>query len=686
MVEILAPAGGLEHAKAAVYGGADAIYPGLKKFSARAGAMNFDEDELRECVEFCHERKVKVYAAVNTIVFDSELDELADTMKFLCEIGIDALIVQDLAVLQIRNKCCPGLEIHASTQMTLHTKFGTKFAKRIGMKRIVLSRELDKGNIAELSKEGIETEVFVHGALCMSVSGQCLMSAAVGGRSANRGACAQPCRLPWSADKACVGTEYALSLKDMSILPELPELAAMGVNSMKIEGRMKRPEYCALSSDCAVKALHGEKYDPELLSKVFSRGGFTDGYYFGKRDASMFGRRTAEDSKTAKETYPEIHDQFRREKKRSELIFAVKVKADEPLIIKAYDENFIEACYTGKIPEPAVNKPCTEEDVISRLSKLGNTYYEAKAIGCDIDEGLNVSAATFNRARRYICEEISRQRRERFSKTIPFEPFPEREHKQRSANSSPKIRINICSAKQLSKLEPNDIEIAFLPLDVSECRKAVEYFPVEKLGVCMPRFTFDESRDIQRLKAIKELGINQVLCTNHAHIIISDHMKLTAHAAHGLNISNSLSLKKFGELGVKSAVVSIEMRSTQINALEAGIPIGVTAYGRLALMLAVNCPISAQVGCKNCTSKLYDRTGRTFPVKCSKAQGYVEILNSDILCISDKLDEFKTADFVQLEFYNESPERVYEITNLLKNKRALNGCKVTRGLYFRGVK
>ena len=277
MAEILSPAGGPEQLFAAVQSGADAVYLGLKRFSARGSAVNFDEQQLKEAVSFCHQRGVKVYAAVNTMLFDGELPDCAETLRILCETGVDAAIVQDPAIAELAQSCCPELELHASTQMTLHTAEGCEFARRLGYTRTVLSRELPADVIKELCKlQNMEIEIFVHGALCMSVSGQCLMSAVVGGRSANRGICAQPCRLPCSVKKG--RQDHALSLKDMSILRDLPKLAEFGVDSMKIEGRMKRPEYAALSANCAKKALAGEDYDERLLADVFSRGGFTDGY------------------------------------------------------------------------------------------------------------------------------------------------------------------------------------------------------------------------------------------------------------------------------------------------------------------------------------------------------------------------------------------------------------------------
>lgn len=684
MAEILSPAGSPEHAIAAVNSGADAVYLGLKRFSARSSAANFDGQQLREIVSCCHKRGVKVYVAVNTMMFDGELADCADTLRLLCEVGVDAVISQDLAVVAIAEKCCPDLEIHASTQMTLHTQSGCDLAARLGFKRTVLSRELPKDIISKLSGGDMEIEVFVHGALCMSVSGQCLMSAVVGGRSANRGMCAQPCRLPCSVKKG--REDYALSLKDMCYFDELSELAGCGVDSMKIEGRMKRPEYAALSADCAVKAMNGESYDRDLLASVFSRGGFTDGYLYRRTGAEMFGRRTKDDAKNAAAAYPRIHEIYRREYKRGRLSFFVTLKCGEPLKIGAMDENGLYAEVTGDIPQAAEKRSCDKDFLRRQLGKLGDTFYTFDSLSCEIEDGLAVPSSALNNARRELTEKISGLREEHFSRTVDFNGGAlDLNFEKRPRTDSFKLRVNASRAEQLEKL--NGVELAFLPLNGDEISKAAEFMPTERLGVAMPRFTFNEDHDTAQLKRAAELGIKHILCTNFAHLIIAERLGLTAHAAAGLNTANSLALQKLAELGAADAVVSAEMKTVQINALSAALPIGVTAYGRLPLMLTANCPIRAQVGCKNCTGRIYDRTGREFPVKCSKRSGYVEILNSDILCMSDKTADLGGADFLQIELFDESPKRAAEIARLFESGEAYPfGGTVTRGLYYRGLK
>jgi putative protease len=297
-----------------------------------------------------------------------------------------------------------------------------------------------------------------------------------------------------------------------------------------------------------------------------------------------------------------------------------------------------------------------------------------------------VPASALNSARRYLTEEIGRLREEHFSRTVPFDGSAlDLNFGKRSRSGGFEIRVNACRAEQLERID--GAELMYLPLDLKELKKAAEFVPTERLGAAMPRFTFDENHDTAQLKLAAEIGIRHVLCTNYAHIVTAKRLGLIPHAAAGLNTANSLALKKLSELGVSDSVASAEMKAAQINALSPVLPVGVTVYGRLPLMLTANCPIAACAGCKNCTGRIYDRTGREFPVKCSKRNGYVEILNSDILCVSDKLSDFGGADFIQIELYDESPRRAAEILNLFKSGSPYPfGGAVTRGLYYRGLK
>ena len=288
-VEILAPVGSMEALKAAVRCGANAVYLGQKNFSARKNSQNFDEEELLEAVAYAHQRGVQVHQALNILVFDHELDALKGCIRAACQAGVDALIVQDLGVASIVKALAPDLPLHASTQMAIHSPAGVKAAEELGFSRVVLARELSREEIARIRKSTpLQLEVFVHGAHCMCVSGQCYMSAMFGGKSGNRGQCAQPCRLPFTVEGQ---GENVLSLKDMSLVEKLPLLQEMGIDSVKIEGRMKRPEYVAAAVTACRMALAGERPDLHSLQAVFSRSGFTSGYFDAKVDKTMFGFR-----------------------------------------------------------------------------------------------------------------------------------------------------------------------------------------------------------------------------------------------------------------------------------------------------------------------------------------------------------------------------------------------------------
>ena len=292
--EILAPAGSEEALPAALRCGADAVYLGTKRFNARRSADNFEEASLTDAAFLCHSRGAKLYLTLNTLLSDAETDDARRTIEAAARAGVDALIVQDMGVARLARENC-DIPLHASTQTSVQTDAGVRMLRDMGFSRVVVPRELRREELSEIrNKTDLEIETFVHGALCMCVSGQCLLSAVFGGRSGNRGLCAQPCRLPFAASG---GTGYDLSLKDLSLLPHLRELRDMGIDSFKIEGRMKRPEYVAAAVTACRAALDGAQDDEifGLLRRVFSRSGFTDGYYTGNLGRAMFGTRQKED-------------------------------------------------------------------------------------------------------------------------------------------------------------------------------------------------------------------------------------------------------------------------------------------------------------------------------------------------------------------------------------------------------
>lgn len=679
--EILSPCGSFESLEAALRSGADAVYLGGKSFSARANAQNFSHEELETAVALCHRYGARVYQAVNTCVLGKELSSLADELEFSCRTGIDGLIIQDRAVEYIIRTACPDMPIHASTQMTLHTKNGVLWAKEHGYSRAVLSRELPAKTIEELSRLGIETEVFVHGALCMSVSGQCYMSALIGSRSANRGSCAGACRLPFSASGK-TDSKYALSLKDMSLADYVQELNECGVSSLKIEGRMKRPEYVAAATTAIKNASIGRPWDHETLKAVFSRSGFTDGYYTGKTGAGMFGARQKEDVLSASGVLPGLRALYRNEPQKFEVSFELSASGGSPCSLTASDGT-AKVTLTGAVPQAAVNRETTACEIKAQLSKLGGTLYRLKAASVEIDPGLMLPLSEINRLRREALGLLDEKRIERLDRRREFDRSRlildrPKTHK----GKIPELWVSAQSLSQLSELDISKIPKLILPLSSAE-EAAGSGIPLDKIILSLPRFSFDEEALEKRLLKARGMGLRQVECTNAAHIRLAKSLGLSAYGGFGLNITNSVAAHMYASDGLKALTLSFELKASQASGIASPVPVGAVIYGRLPLMLAVNCPIKAELGCHGCTRSVTDRTGAKFPVLCRKADGYVEILNSKVLRLSDKLSDF-SLDYCILSFTLETPAEVKSTLDDYLCGRAPQG-EYTRGLYYRGI-
>ena len=412
-IEILAPVGSEEMLRAAVFSGADAVYLGFSGFNARTGAGNFDADSLREAVRFCHARGVKVHVALNTTVYGGELAALAAAVKAVAESGADAVICQDLAVAQLIGRIAPDLPRHGSTQMSVHTLQGALELKELGFTRVVLARELSLPEVEHITKHcGIETECFVHGALCMCVSGQCYMSAFLGGRSGNRGSCAGPCRLPFEANplpEGKPGRLHHLSLKDNSVIDKLDRMQAVGVASAKIEGRLRTPEYVAAAVSACLAGREGRAYDRDLLKNAFSRSGFTSGYLDGKIDGTMFGVRSEADAELTKKTLPALRELYRRERSRVPVQFRLEIEeGGEKLTVTDADGNKAFA-YGDAEPQPARTDPT--ESLQRSLSKTGGTPFAVEKIDVEMDGGpWFVPGSAVNELRRDALEALLKKR------------------------------------------------------------------------------------------------------------------------------------------------------------------------------------------------------------------------------------------------------------------------------------
>lgn len=670
--ELLAPAGNIESLRAALRCGADAVYIGGRSFSARQNAVNFDIDEMKEASKYCHLYGKKIYLAVNTIIFDDQAKEFAAYIKKAINVGIDAFIVQDLGAADIIKTISPDARLHASTQMTIHSADGALTAKRLGFKRVVLSRELSKKQIEEISALDIETEIFVHGALCMSVSGQCYLSALIGQRSANRGLCAQPCRLPFSScsDKGVCG----LSLKDLSLAEHMREIIGTGVTSLKIEGRMKRPEYVAASVHAFRNAIDGKPFDMEMLRSVFSRGGFTDGYFTGRIN-DMFGIREKKDAQSAKSVFPKIHELYRTERKAVDVRFKAVVKKDSPIKLIIYDSNGNSTEAVGSIPVIAEKKSIDTEFLEKQLAKLGGTIYNYNGLNAEIDDGLSVSAGSLNELRRIAVSALDSKRiKTNTPKYAISEAFPKIYGNKKDFCE---IRARISDMSQFESALYADRVI--VPMNVINTEKITDR---EKIIIEPPRFILCEKRIKDRLKELKYCGFEHLMCNNIAYIEIGRELGLKIHGDFGLNVSNSYSANMLSVLGFCGTTLSIELKAGQASDIKSPVPTGIMAYGRLPVMLTINCPVKNEAGCKKCKKNITDRTGKKFPLVCYGK--YVEILNSQTLYIADKLERFGNIGFMTLYFTNETPSVITEIINDYR----CGGSKkenITRGLFFRGA-
>ena len=680
--EILAPAGSPDSLYAAVRSGADAVYMGCKSFNARIKADNFGDEEIKDAVAYCHSRGVKVHITMNTLISDGEIPEALETVKRICQWGADAVIVQDLGLASLMNKVAPSLEKHASTQMSVQTVEGVKLLKRMGFTRAVLPRELTKEEIRRIKNStDIEIEIFIHGALCMSVSGQCYMSSMFGGRSGNRGLCAQPCRLPFCAEN---GTGNDLSLKDLSLIERAEELTELGIDSLKIEGRMKRPEYVAASVTAIRSTLDG-KENREILSDlraVFSRSGFTDGYFADRRGRDMFGIRQKEDvtSATAK-VLKNLSRLYEKERGSIPVSFFLTVIEGEKISLSA--------CAMGKtvyaeedcIPERALNKPLTKEGLTERISKCGGTQFYAEKTEIDLDEGLIAPASAINNLRRKVLSEL-----EKALSSVKLNAFTDIDIKPVPHKAAKPLRYNIRIAKA-GQLPDNleNVENLYVPLNSEEnFVENVKKLPVN-VGIEVPRGIFGNELLVEKyLARAKSLGIDIAYCSTADALALAKKHGFTLHTGFSMNVFNSLSVAFLESLGVKEITLSPELTLKKLSQVGGEARRGIIGYGRLPLMLTRNCPVKNGTDCNDCKSNkfLTDRKNMKFPVVCHF--GACEILNSQPVYLGDRLGEIENLDFITFYFTKEKKEVCEAILDAYRKGRAVKG-EYTRGLYYRGL-
>ena len=668
-MEVLAPAGGREQLIAAVYSGADAVYLGTKGFNARRKADNFGEDELKQAVAWCHGRGVRVHVTVNTLVTDSELPALWDTVREVAESGADAVILQDLAAAALFREHVPDLPRHASTQMSIHNAEGARLAQELGFSRVILARELSLAEIRRIREAvDIELECFVHGALCMGVSGQCLLSAFLGERSGNRGLCAQPCRLDFRAGER----GYALSLKDACLIPYCRELAEAGVTSLKIEGRLRRPEYVAAAVDACRKALAGEEPDLGDLERVFSRSGFTDGYLRGKRDLGMFGRRTEEDKADSAAVLGKLSGLYRREYPRVRVDMALKLKPGETTELTTSDGQR-SVTVAGPAPEPVHSQA---PDLRGQLERTGGTPFFLGELALDADPGWT---AKLNPLRREALDKLLEAREQTAPWPVQGEflpPAPDRK------NTQPKLRLRFETKEQFFDLP--EAEALYLPIEELDGELTEAYG--HKLIGELPRLVFPggEKALEEKLLALRERGLRTLCAGNPGTVRLGRRLGFRISGGFDLNILNSRALAEWAALGVSETLLSPEIRLAGVEKLGGSIPRGIVAYGHLPLMLYRCCPMQGKKGCLGCDGRrqLTDRQGEKFTVLCHRKQ-FSSLLNPVPLYVSDR--DLRGLDFQLGYFTTEDAGSCRAIAARMAAGEPFEGRR-TLGPYYRSMK
>ena len=638
-------------------------------------------------MRYAHLHGVKVFQTLNILMFDNERDTLLRAAEDIARLGIDAAIVQDWGVLSVLRQAVPELPLFASTQMAVHNLSGAKMAEQMGCSRVVLARELTAGEIGHIVKNtAIQTEVFVHGALCMSISGQCYLSSMLGGRSGNRGLCAQPCRLPFSSGNS----EYALSLKDLSLTERVQELTSLGVSSLKIEGRMKRPEYVAAAVTTLRQALAGEAPDMSRLRAVFSRSGFTTGYFDGKRDAGMFGIRQKEDVTAASDVLDSLARLAEQDIGAVPIDGIFTACADEPISLALRDKDKNAVFVSGETPQQAHTKPTDQDRVRQSLLKTGGTPFHFAELDIQLDEGLMIPVSQINALRREGFEQLSSLR----CALHPHAFYPERalppSPAVKTAYDKPPIRARL-RAEQLSERLANVCDSFILPL--SDVRQALQRGIAPKSVIAeIPRILFeDEEKTLSHLKALRTLGVSRAWCGNIGAMGLAKAAGLSAEGGWSLNFTNTDALAAATDAGLESAELSFELSLSQAKRLNRGIPCGIIAYGSLPLMVFRNCPVRAQVGCAACgrNGSVTDRKGVQFSVRCAPdrvGSGVAELFNAVPLYLADRLDELGGFAFLTLWFTEETPQQCRSIAEEYANRTAAHPPQhYTRGLYYRTV-
>lgn len=684
-IELLAPAGNEDALRAAVQSGADAVYIGGTNFGARASAKNFTVEDIKKQVNYCHLYGVDVHVTVNTLVKERELPALLEYVYQLNDAGVDALIVQDIGAAKLIHEAVPDMQLHASTQMTVTSLEGVKYLEDMGFSRVVLARELDKRAIEKIcSGARAEIETFAHGAICMCYSGQCLMSSILGGRSGNRGRCAQPCRLRYELLEkgTSVGGAYVLSPRDMALVKHLQELRDIGVSSLKIEGRLKRAEYVSAVVGVYRKYLDSmqpvTKDDMRELHDAFSRTGFTDGYFTGKLGAEMMSHKNPGNESNI------FTDEAKRRCADGANIRKIPVNISgtmhigKPVAVSVFDNdgNYVSEQGTAVV-ETAINKPLDKERFILQLSKTGSTPFEAEEVYADIDDGVVVSVKEINNVRRQALERLVELRSERKVGAKKSVEMAVREIRRTKAPI--KYSVQVRTLEQGREAAKRGISLIYAPYEAAAVLES-EYPDITVVTLTEDIFTVQKTT-------------SNVTASSNAAIYHYGKKGMKIYGTHRLNVFNSLTLEHYKDIELVTASPELNLGELKEMASHSDARLEIIGYGRLPLMLMRNCPIKAMGKCQKNKDiyTLKDRKNEEFPILCSK-NCVAQLLNSKPLFMADKLDDLSAvgAEYIKLIFTTETPHqcgRVIDIYNEAANGviSKMRDNTFTRGHYYRGV-
>ncbi|WP_026522012.1 peptidase U32 family protein [Butyrivibrio sp. VCB2001] len=722
-VELLSPAGGYETMVGAFNAGADAVYLGGSKFGARAYADNFDRDQVLDAISYAHLHDKKIYMTVNTLVKENEYGELYDFMLPYADRGLDGVIVQDLGVIRLIRQEFPGIELHASTQQTVTGVYGAKLLKERGCTRVVPARELSLSEMKAIRDEAdIEVEAFIHGAMCYCYSGICLFSSVVGGRSGNRGRCAQPCRLPYRMNGKS-GEQYPLSLKDMSTIAIIPELIEAGIDSFKIEGRMKKPEYSA-----GVTALYRKyidkyyenpkgdhsvsKEDMEILRNLYQRTGISDGYYHRHNDKSMVTIISPAYNPTSDEILSEVHEKFLTSELKLKCDIFCELRVGEAAKIAMSlpfgDDVVYEEC-TGSVVQAASKRPLEEENVRKQLLKLGGTPFECENIEITIDDkgsgnGIFIAVSELNELRRTLVAKVIERLYEIKKSAQKINSYENVRHftdldSYKSADTKRGPLHVLCNTKEqlvtvLDRAENNtDIgriyvdSNVFLSADVKELSTNI---PDMEMFVALPYVTrqedFDGSEEVQRvLDKLPESGYTGVLVRNLEQLgflcdkgftgkAVSDYSVYTWNKEAAMEL---IDCNKQGGFRLEEVSVPYELNFGEARDMAGelkktvDIPVSYNLYGHMPMMVSAGCIKKTTDRCSGRVHELYtenttiiDRLGNVLPVTCNCRHCYNVIWNVHPTSLHGRMGKImneKSFDHYRIDFTVESAKRCGEV-------------------------